>query len=155
LPGSGVQESLPGLAAPSEGENLIADYGSTGFSLGRHPVALLRPALARLRCLSAAQMDALAAGRRLCACGLVTCRQRPDSKSGVVFVTLEDETGWVNVVVWRRLAERQRQALLGARLLGVEGKLERHDGVVHLIASRLIDHSALLGTLRTSSRDFQ
>lgn len=86
--------------------------------------------------------------------GLVTCRQRPDTASGVVFVTLEDETGNVNVVVWNRLVERQRRELLGARLLGVQGTIERDGDVVHLVARRLVDHSALLGPLETSSRDF-
>jgi error-prone DNA polymerase len=84
----------------------------------------------------------------------VTCRQRPDTASGVVFVTLEDETGCVNVVVWRDLIERQRRALLGARLLAVEGRIERDGEVVHLIAERLCDRSALLGRLLAPSRDF-
>jgi len=157
LQAASAQETLPGLLAPSEGENLLADYASTGLTLGRHPLALLRPQLSQQGFLSAAQMGALAAGRSgrsVRACGLVTCRQRPDSRSGVVFVTLEDETGFVNVVVWRRLVERQRRELLGSRLLGVEGRLERQGEVVHLIASRLIDHSAMLGALRTESRDF-
>jgi error-prone DNA polymerase len=84
----------------------------------------------------------------------VTCRQRPDTASGVVFVTLEDETGCVNVVVWRDLIERQRRELLGARLLAVEGRIERDGEVVHLIAERLSDHSTLLGRLLAPSRDF-
>jgi error-prone DNA polymerase len=89
---------------------------------------------------------------------LVTCRQRPDTATGVVFVTLEDESGCVNVVVWRDLVERQRKALLGARLLGVEGVIERDGAVVHLVARRLEDRSALLercfGGLHVASRDF-
>ena len=88
------------------------------------------------------------------AAGLVTCRQRPDTASGVVFVTLEDETGTVNVIVWRDLLERQRRELLGARLLAVEGTIERDGEVVHLIARRLADHSHLLGDLLVRSRDF-
>ena len=94
------------------------------------------------------------AARPARAAGIVTGRQRPDTASGVVFVTLEDETGSVNVVVWRDLGERQRRELLGARLLGVHGILERDGEVVHLIAGRLTDHSALLGQLATASRDF-
>jgi error-prone DNA polymerase len=93
-------------------------------------------------------------GSRVRAAGLVTCRQRPDTASGVIFVTLEDETGCLNVVVWREVAERQRQALLGARLLAVDGCIERDGEVVHLIAGRLADHSALLGRLEAPSRDF-
>jgi len=86
--------------------------------------------------------------------GLVTCRQRPDTASGVVFVTLEDESGCVNVVVWHDLAERQREELLGARLMGVEGVIERDGRVVHLVARRLEDHSRFLGRLAVASRDF-
>jgi error-prone DNA polymerase len=88
------------------------------------------------------------------AAGLVTCRQRPDTASGVVFVTLEDETGCINVVLWRDLVERQRREMLGARLLGVQGMIERDGEVVHLIARRLFDHSELLGPLAAASRDF-
>jgi error-prone DNA polymerase len=86
--------------------------------------------------------------------GLVTCRQRPDTASGVIFVTLEDETGNVNVVVWKALGERQRAALLGARLLAVQGVIERDGDVVHLVARRLADYSGLLGPLAAASRDF-
>ena len=86
--------------------------------------------------------------------GLVTCRQRPDTASGVVFVTLEDETGCVNVVVWRNLVDSQRRELLGARLLGVQGSIERDGDVVHVVARRLLDYSALLGPLAAPSRDF-
>jgi error-prone DNA polymerase len=103
---------------------------------------------------SAERLRTLAHGQPARAAGLVTCRQRPDTASGVVFVTLEDETGCVNVVVWRDLVERQRKELLGARLLGVQGIIEREGEVVHLVARRLFDHSALLGRLTARSRDF-
>ena len=86
--------------------------------------------------------------------GLVTCRQRPDTASGVVFVTLEDETGCMNVVVWRHLVETQRNELLGARLMGVQGVVQRDGDVVHLVARRLLDYSPLLGPLSAPSRDF-
>ena len=89
----------------------------------------------------------------------MTCRQRPDTASGVIFVTLEDETGTVNVVVWTNVAERQRRELLTAQLLGVEGRVEREGEVVHLVARRLSDHSRLLarlaGPLAARSRDFR
>ena len=149
-----VFESRPALAAPTEGENLAADYASLGFTLGRHPLALLRPRLARLRFATAGEIRALPHGRRARAAGIVTGRQRPDTASGVVFITLEDETGYVNVVVWHNLGERQRRELLGSKLMGVEGVLERDGEVVHLVARRLMDHSALLGRLTTASRDF-
>lgn len=84
----------------------------------------------------------------------MTCRQRPDTASGVVFVTLEDEAGCVNVVVWRHLVESQKRELLGARLLGVAGAVERDGDVVHLVARRLYDYTPMLGPLMTASRDF-
>jgi error-prone DNA polymerase len=90
--------------------------------------------------------------------GLVTCRQRPETASGVIFVTLEDETGCTNVVVFKNVASRQRRLLLGSRLLGVAGQLQvegkGEHAVVHLVAQRLFDHSELLGPLLISSRDF-
>jgi error-prone DNA polymerase len=149
-----VAETPPVLASPTEGEDLVADYASLGLTLGRHPLALLRTRLARLRFSTAADLRTLPSGRPARAAGIVTGRQRPDTASGAVFVTLEDETGYVNVIVWRDLTERQRRELLGARLMGVEGTLEREGEVVHLIARRLLDHSALLGRLSTGSRDF-
>ncbi len=149
-----VREAVPALAAPTEGENLVADYASLGLTLGRHPLALLRPRLERMRLAAAEAIRALPHGAAARACGIVTGRQRPDTASGVVFVTLEDETGYVNVIVWSRLVERQRRELLGARLMGVHGTIERQGEVVHLVARRLADHSDLLGALATSSRDF-
>jgi len=151
-------ETPVSFAAPAEGEEIVADYASLGLTLGRHPLALLRHRLERLGLASAAALRLRLHGSRACAAGLVTCRQRPDTASGVVFVTLEDETGTINVVVWRDLAERQRRELLGARLLGVQGTIERDGEVVHLVARQLRDHSALLeallGRLQARSRDF-
>jgi error-prone DNA polymerase len=86
--------------------------------------------------------------------GIVIGRQRPDTVSGVVFVTLEDETGNTNVIVWRDLGDRQRRELLGARLMAVYGKVEREGIVVHLVAGHLVDLSPMLGALETRSRDF-
>ena len=149
-----IIETPPQLPAPTEGQDIVADYTSTGLTLGRHPLALLRPRLQRMKLVTAAQLSQLADGDTVRAAGIVTCRQRPGTASGVVFVTLEDETGYVNVVVWSRLVERQRRELLGARLMGVEGKLQREGDVIHLIARRLTDHTRLLGTLATASRDF-
>src|SRR6266700_589788 len=149
-----VAETPAILPRPTEGENLVADYASTGFTLGRHPLALLRSRLARMRFATADELKLLPGGTRARAAGIVTGRQRPSTASGTVFVTLEDETGYVNVIVWPHLIERQRRELLGARLMGVEGVLEREGEVMHLVARRLTDHSALLGELVTPSRDF-
>ena len=149
-----VLETLPVLAPASEGAEIVADYASLGLTLGRHPLALLRSRLDKLGLLQSEKMHQLPHGSTARVAGLVTCRQRPDTASGVVFVTLEDETGNINVVVWNRLVERQRGELLGARLLGVHGSIERDGDVVHLVARRLVDYSALLGPLETASRDF-
>jgi error-prone DNA polymerase len=149
-----IVETPPRLRAPTEGEDLVADYASLGLTLGRHPLALLRDRLRRMRLATAEEIRSLPHGRLARACGIVTGRQRPDTASGVVFVTLEDETGYVNVVVWRDLGERSRRELLGAQLMTVHGVIEREGEVVHLVARRLVDHSALLGRLVTRSRDF-
>jgi error-prone DNA polymerase len=154
-----LEAEIPGLAAPTEGEEIVADYASLGLTLGRHPVALLRESLDRLGHASAQDLRGRSHGTLARAAGLVTCRQRPDTASGVIFVTLEDETGTVNVVVWTNVAERQRKELLTAQLLGVEGRIERDGEVVHLVARRLRDHSRLLarlaGPLAAPSRDFR
>ena len=147
-------ERLPQLERPREGEEIVADYASLGLTLGRHPLALLRRNLSRRQLLTASELLARPHGARAQVAGLVTCRQRPDTASGVVFVTLEDETGCMNIVVWRDLVERQRRELLGARLLGVQGSVERDGAVVHLIARRLLDYSGWLGALSAASRDF-
>jgi len=149
-----IHETDPQLSAPSEGDGLVADYRSLGLTLGRHPLALLRSRLARMRLATAADVRRLPHGSSVRAAGIVIGRQRPDTASGVVFVTLEDETGCVNVIVWRDLGERQRRELLSARLMAVYGSVEREGEVVHVIARRLADHSELLGRLGTRSRDF-
>jgi error-prone DNA polymerase len=147
-------ERRPLLAAPGEGEDITADYASLGLTLGRHPLALLRNNLGKLGMVDSENVRELPHGARARVAGLVTCRQRPDTASGVVFVTLEDEAGWVNVVLWRKVFERQRAEALEARLLAVEGSIERDGEVVHLVARRLHDYTSLLGSLMTSSRDF-
>jgi error-prone DNA polymerase len=149
-----IRENAPQLPAPTEGEDLIADYGSLGLTLGRHPLALLRQRLRRMRLITASELNRLANGRPVRTAGIVTCRQRPSTAKGVVFVTLEDETGYVNVVVWRDLVEKHRRELLGSSLLGVEGEIQREGKVVHLVARRLTDHTRLLGRLAAQSRDF-
>ncbi len=154
LAGMAPPEPVPELRAPGEGEDLVADYASTGLTLGRHPLALLRAHLAAQRFVSAAELHGAANRQLVRAAGIVTGRQRPGTASGVVFVTLEDETGSANVVVHPHLLEKQRQELLGARLLGVFGQAQREGEVVHLIAKRLVDLTALLGRLPTASRDF-
>jgi error-prone DNA polymerase len=154
LAGAPIAEPGVDLPAPTEGQDIVADYALTGLTLRRHPLALLRPRLRKLRMLTAAELCRVESGKPVHVAGLVTGRQRPGTASGVIFVTLEDETGQINVVVWKVVSEKQRRPLLGARLLGVHGVLEREGEVTHLIAGRLTDHSALLGDLDVSSRDF-
>ena len=154
LCGAPVDEVAPLLPAPSEGKDLAADYASMRLTLGRHPLALLRTRLRRMRLATAAGLRRLRSGMPARTAGIVTGRQRPETAKGTIFVTLEDETGYTNVVVWSSLAERQRRELLDSRLLGVEGILERDDEVVHLVARQLTDYSELLGSLAVESRDF-
>jgi error-prone DNA polymerase len=149
-----VDEGPVRLAAPTEGQDLVADYASLGLTLGRHPLALLRNRLRSMDLITASDLRDSKPGRLARAAGIVTGRQRPATASGVVFVTLEDETGNINVIVWRDVADSQRRELLESRLMGVEGVLEREGEVIHIIAHRLTDHSALLGSLQTDSRDF-
>jgi error-prone DNA polymerase len=142
------------LTAPSEAQQIIADYRSIGLTLGRHPLALLREHLLKRRLLPASMLVDFKQGQIARACGIVTVRQRPATAKGTVFVTLEDETGTVNVIVWPALVERQRQELLQSSLLGVYGIWQTDNSVNHLIAKRLVDLTDLLGSLQTESRDF-
>lgn len=142
------------LPKPSEGQNIAADYATIGLSLGRHPLALLRERLSKRQIRKAEELWQMTNDTRVTTAGLVICRQRPVSANDVVFVTLEDETGQTNIVVWPQLVERQAKELLKARLLAVQGSIQQQDGVLHLIASRLEDLSSWLGTLTIQSRDF-
>ncbi|QXI45290.1 error-prone DNA polymerase [Pseudomonas wayambapalatensis] len=147
-------ESEVSLPAPSVAEDLFADYATLGTTLGPHPLTLLRSRLRALGCRSSRELDGLSHGDSVAVAGIVVGRQRPQTASGVTFVTLEDEFGMLNVVVWRDLAERQRRALVGSQLLKVSGRLEQENGVRHLIARRLEDVSGLLRGLDVRSRDF-
>ena len=154
LDGSAIPEQRVQLRPPTTAENVFGDYARYGFSLERHPLALVRDALRERRALSAKQLGELADGSTVRTAGLVTVRQRPGTASGVTFVTLEDETGVVNLVIWLALAQRQRRVLIESTLLGVDGELQVADGVRHLVARRLHDWSGLLEGLDARSRDF-
>jgi error-prone DNA polymerase len=148
-----ASEATTVLAAPGEGDDLVADYATLNLTLGRHPLSLLRKLLDQQRYTTAYALRGFSNNRPARCAGIVTGRQRPgDAK--VIFLTLEDETGLANVIVHPKLAERQRRELLTSRLLGVLGVLQREGEVVHLIAKRLVDHTELLGRLSTTSRDF-
>ncbi|WP_422842945.1 error-prone DNA polymerase [Acidovorax sp. M2(2025)] len=177
-----VHEAPLALPAAPEGEEILFDYAATGLTLRRHPLALLRPRLDRWRLQSALQLNAVPHGRRVRACGIVTVRQRPGTAKGTMFVTLEDETGPVNVIVWPSMVERWRNALLRSQLLAVEGLWQcsvPEDSeaadlapgglpaapsqaaapmvVRHLVAQRFKDLTPLLGRMAQAlqgSRDF-
>ncbi|MCD9031037.1 error-prone DNA polymerase [Luteimonas sp. Y-2-2-4F] len=153
LPGS-PGESAVALPAPRAGEEILADYGSVGLTLRAHPMALLRPRLSERRILGLRELQQRRHGSGVHVAGLVTQRQRPATAKGTIFVTLEDEHGMINVIVWPHLAMRRRRALLESRVMAVRGRWERVDGVSHLIAGDLDDLSHLLGDLRAPSRDF-
>jgi error-prone DNA polymerase len=147
-------EGTPMLRTPTEGEDIIADYAHIGLTLGRHPMAVLRERLDRHQVVSSQELSSVPDGTRLRVAGLVMTKQRPGTAAGVTFVTLEDEHGSVNLVIWRQIADRDRRALLGARLLGAVGRLQREGEVIHVIVDHLEDHSQLLGKLLTRSRNF-
>ncbi|MDB5945319.1 MAG: dnaE2, partial [Ramlibacter sp.] len=156
-----IEEDRLQLQSANEGEDIVFDYAATGLTLRRHPLAVLRPRLARMKLLTSSQLRPLPHGSPARACGIVTVRQKPPTAKGTVFVTLEDETGTVNVIVWSHGGEAQRDALLKSRLLAVEGVWQRDvesgGQVRHLLASKLRDLTPLLGRLAeqgTASRDF-
>ncbi|MCO5397952.1 error-prone DNA polymerase [Ralstonia soli] len=142
------------LPAPPIGEEVMADYGSLGLSLQNHPVGLLRARLERMRFATAATLAGYRNGQLARACGIVTVRQRPGTANGTIFVSIEDETGAINVILWPHLIERQRREVLNAQLLGVYGKWQCERETRHLVAQHLVDLTPLLGRLATSSRDF-
>ena len=142
------------LRKPGIGEEVLKDYRSTGFSLQSHPLALLRDAFRMLGWKSSYECRNSRDGAHICTTGLVIGRQRPGTASGVVFVSLEDEYGILNTIVWPDIAEKYRQALLSARLLLVKGKLQLQQDVLHLVAAYLEDCSHYLNELPVASRDF-
>jgi len=156
-----LNEETLALPHAPEGEEIVFDYESLGLTLRRHPLALLRPRLARMKLQTASELHDVPNGRKVRACGIVTVRQQPHTANGTIFITLEDETGPVNVIVWKSLREQQRDEVLQSRLLAVEGIWQRDVAsggqVRNLVAHRLKDLTPLLGRLgrgAKSSRDF-
>ncbi|HEY2254197.1 MAG TPA: error-prone DNA polymerase [Variovorax sp.] len=156
LKGVPIHEGTLQLPHAPEGEEIAGDYASLGFTLRRHPLALLRPRLARMKLMSADELRDLPHGQTARACGLVMGRQRPQTAKGTIFVTLEDETGNVNVIVWSHVVDAWREPLLKSRLLAVQGTWQRDvdsgGEVRHLLASGFRDLTPLLGRLAQSSR---
>ncbi|GAA4420013.1 error-prone DNA polymerase [Acidovorax lacteus] len=155
-----LQGSLPAdlpvpLPPAPEGEEVLRDYASLGLTLRSHPLALLRPRLQQHRLLTSAELRQLPDGARVRTVGIVTVRQRPETAKGTMFVSLEDECGSTQVIVWPHVREAQRAVLLESRLLAVRGRWQREGAVCNLVADRLADLSHWLGSLATSSRDFR
>ena len=149
-PSDGIQ-----LAAPSEVQDMFADYDSVGLTLGRHPMALLREHYELFRkCKRSCELKDLGQHRFVRIAGVVTGRQRPGTASGVIFLTLEDETGNTNVIIWKDVQERCREALLKARILLIKGTVETDLNVVHVIAFELINCSQYLDGMNLKSRNF-
>jgi error-prone DNA polymerase len=142
------------LPAPTQAENTLADYARTGLTLGPHPLRQIRARLKASRCVDSKTLHTRPHKSFVRVAGMVTMRQRPATASGVTFVTIEDEHGMVNVVVWRKIAELQHRVLLESQLLAIDGQWEVQDGVCHLIAHHLRDMTHWLGSLDTRSRDF-
>ncbi len=148
-------EDVLELPPAPEGEEIMFDYASQGLTLRRHPLALLRDRLTERKLVTAEQLNALPNGRLVHYCGIVTLRQQPETANGTVFISLEDETGVVQVICWKSLRDAQRKELLNARLMEVHGQWQREGDVKNLIAGRLVDLTPLLGRLTTDSRDFK
>jgi len=151
---SAREESLP-FSPPSEGEDIVSDYRGMGLTLGRHPLALLRKKLDRLQVRRAAELSTLRSGLKVRVAGIVTHRQRPETASGVIFMSLEDETGISNLIVWPSVQLSEREALFSARMMVVQGELQNEMNVIHVIARKMRDYSHWLGRVRTDSRDFR
>ena len=136
-------------------EETAADYGSLGFSLKDHPMRFLRPMLAKNRVVTAAELAKRPDGRRVRVAGIVLNRQRPGTAKGVIFITLEDETGQANLIIRPAIAKQYRQVVRGSKVILAEGKLQNQQGVIHVLPTRLEDWSKALGRVKTRSRDFQ
>lgn len=135
------------------GEHVVEDYANTGLSLKRHPLAFLRDELKEGGIVTAAELMTLPVERRVQVAGLVLIRQRPGSAKGVIFITLEDETGVANLIIWPPILERFRRIALGATLLYCRGRLQREEGVIHVVAEELRDLTPRLRSLRERDAD--
>jgi error-prone DNA polymerase len=150
--GEGITEPAVALPAMTPGEEVSHDYESIRLSLKHHPLHLLRAGLDRDRVMPAAQLAEAENGSQVTVAGLVITRQRPGTASGVIFATLEDETGIANVIIWPKVFERHRKIVLGARLMAVTGQLQREGIVIHIIADRIEDLTGELAKLSEAYR---
>lgn len=155
LAGRSAKESELVFPPTTEGRELNSDYQSLGFTLGRHPIELLRSRLSRLNVKRACELQTIKSGSVVRVAGIVTHRQRPETAAGIIFISLEDETGVSNLIVWPQVFQAQRAHVLGSRLMIVQGQLQSEQGVIHIVARQLRDYSHWLGTLNVESRDFR
>jgi error-prone DNA polymerase len=150
-----LKEATPLLPVPTEGQNIMADYRSLGLSLRRHPLALLRDRCLRRQIMSAAQLLQAGHDTQVRTAGIVLSRQSPGTAKNTTFITLEDETGQINLIVWSNVAQRYRQPFLSSQLLEVAGRLQHQSGVMHVVVESMIDRSDWLPALQVKARDFQ
>lgn len=150
-----VDEDYLELPEAPEGEAVVHDYATISLTLRSHPLALLRSRLTELKLRTAADLHTMPNGRLVRYCGIVTLRQQAETANGTIFISLEDETGVIQVIVWKSLREQQRPEVLRSRLLAVYGTWQRDGDATSLIAGRLVDLTWLLGDLPTASRDFR
>jgi error-prone DNA polymerase len=136
------------------GEEVLSDYRSLTFSLKAHPVSFLRGEMMRAGLRSTVDLQDLRHGERVQIAGLVLVRQRPGSAKGVIFMTIEDETGVANIIVWPKVFERYRAIVMGARFVCLRGRLQKAAGVIHIIADHLVDATARLAVLQRDRADF-
>lgn len=154
LEGTAAKESQLALPAPSEWEEILKDYRQLGLSTGRHPLALLRQKLLKLGVSSRREVDAMQGGRKVSVSGLVTHLQHPQTANGVIFASLEDETGINNIIFWPGVFQAFRHKILRSNLMVVSGELQSQEGVVHVVAERVEDYSSWIRLLPRNSRDF-
>ncbi len=146
-PADPVREVETVLPQMPQGEEVVQDYRALSLSLKGHPVGFLRQALSRAGVKTAGAIDGMSHGSRVSVAGLIVVRQRPGSAKGVVFMTLEDETGIVNTIIWPKMMEKYRAVVLGARLVRLWGEVQKADGVTHVVARHLEDATPMLAQL--------
>jgi error-prone DNA polymerase len=154
LAGESIDEQLPTLPPPTEWEEILRDYYQLGLSTGRHPLAVLRRRLQALGVVRRRDLAAIGSGSQVCVSGLVTHLQHPQTAKGVVFASLEDETGINNIIFWPKVFEAERHNIVGTTLLIVHGELQNEKGVIHVVAQRVEDYTHWVERLPRKSRDF-
>jgi error-prone DNA polymerase len=137
------------------GEHVVNDYRFLSLSLKAHPASFLRRRLVERGIVTNETLTGLSSGRRVSVAGLVLVRQRPGTAKGVIFMTIEDETGIANTIIWSKIFERFRPVVLGARLVAVTGKLQNESGVIHVVADCLEDLTPMLATLSEDAGDLE